>query len=90
MAAVATPLDLTPVVPATGLDPTGTISGVRVVALTPLSVTVGVPPTIAQRIYDTGLAQYVTYTSVIDTAPDSAITTPNHTNNLVVATHEVL
>jgi hypothetical protein len=90
MAAVAESLDLTPVVPATGLDPTGTVSGVAVVALAPVSVTVGVLSEFAQRIYDTGLMQYVTYTSVIDTAPDPLTTTPNHTGNLDVSTHEIL
>lgn len=48
-------------------------------------------PPLAQRIYDTGLGQFVTYTKTfVDTAPAPGETIPNHTNNLVVATHEVL
>ena len=48
-------------------------------------------PLIIQRIYDTGLGQYVTYTKTeIDTAPLPGETVPNHTSNLVVDSHEIL
>jgi hypothetical protein len=43
-----------------------------------------------QRIYDS-TAGWVYYTKdVVDAAPSSGETTPNHTDNLVAATHEVL
>jgi hypothetical protein len=53
----------------------------------------GTPPIYYQRIYDTSLGQYVTYTSgTITTTPAPAETVPNHTGtgNLDAATHEIL
>lgn len=45
----------------------------------------------SQRIYDTGLGAFVYYTKQdIDPAPAATATSPNHTNNLDVATHVVL
>lgn len=50
-----------------------------------------VVPTFFQRIFDSSLAQYVYYTlETVTDAPAVGDTTPNHTNNLVVATHEVI
>ena len=44
-----------------------------------------------QRIYDTGVGGWVYYSKVaIDPTPLAGETTPNHTNNLVAGTHEVL
>lgn len=47
-------------------------------------------PTFFQRIYDSSVG-YVYYTQgVVNPTPDVADTTPNHTNNLVAATHEII
>lgn len=49
------------------------------------------PSVVRQRIYDSSLAQYVYYTdSAVNTSPTSGDTIPNHTNNLVADTHEIL
>lgn len=46
---------------------------------------------LAQRIFDTGVAGYVYYVkNEVDTNPAPGETSPNHTNNLVAATHEIL
>lgn len=42
-----------------------------------------------QRIYDTGVGDWVYYTLTVKTpSPTPTQTTPNHTNNLVADTHE--
>ena len=47
-------------------------------------------PSIFQRIYDS-TAGYVYYTQeTVNPAPAFDETTPNHTNNLVASTHEVI
>lgn len=51
----------------------------------------GSPATIRQRIYDSSLAQYVYYSdTAVTTSPAAGVTVPNHTNNLVTATHEII
>ena len=50
----------------------------------------GAVPSIFQRIYDS-TAGYVYYTQeTVNPTPAFDETTPNHTNNLVAATHEVI
>lgn len=50
-----------------------------------------VPPPIYQRIYDTGLGQYVYFTkTTVDTAPAPGETSPNHSGSLDAARHEIL
>lgn len=50
-----------------------------------------VEPAVFQRIYDSGLAQYVYYTlTVANPAPDPGDTVPNHSGSLVAATHEII
>ncbi len=60
-------------------------------AYTENAVPAGVAPVaedIPQRIFDSVLAVYVYYTkTVIDIAPAIGETIPNHTGNLVTATH---
>lgn len=46
---------------------------------------------VLQRIYDTGLAQYVYYTQgIVNTAPAPGDTDPSHSGAIVTSTHEVV
>lgn len=57
--------------------------------LTPIMI--GTIVDYSQRIWDTGLAQYVYYTSAPPTdAPSSVATTPNHSGSIDSTTHAIL